>query len=512
LVVEGRSRGDLEQLGQAELVGLVLELLVRVDDLTAANATLRAELVELTASNAKLAGENERFRARLGQSSGNSSLPSSRDTAAERARQAEERKAKRVAATSRTGGPRKAGKQKGAKGFGPKMVATPDVTVEHRPDRCGGCGAGLGPGGGEVVERRQVIDLPEPRPVTTEHQRVVATCGCGTVTSGRFPADVRSPVSYSARVRAVVVYLLARQHIPVARVQETMRDLYGLDVSAGTVDNMYRQAGTKLKGFIAALAALLRTLAVLHCDETTDRVGTATVWMHVVSTSAYTLIHASWTRGYDAVIEMGVLNRYRGVIIHDRLALYWKFKRARHGICGAHLLRDLEEVAVVATQKPWAGGLAGLLVAITRACDDARIAGHARLAPGLVREFTARYDRLVADGLTINPDPPVGVKRSYHSNKAFNLATAFAVHKQPILRFMNDLDTPFTNNQAERDLRPGKIHRKVSGCFRSIEGAQRHAHVRSYLSTTRKHDIPAITALTDLFNDRPWMPPATHPA
>ncbi len=118
----------------------------------------------------------------------------------------------------------------------------------------------------------------------------------GATTSGRFPADVRAPVAYSARVRAVVVYLLARQHIQVARVQETMRDQYGLDVSAGTIDSMYRGAGRKLKAFIAALTAVLRTMVVLHCDETTDRVGTATVWMHVVSTRAYTLIRASWTR------------------------------------------------------------------------------------------------------------------------------------------------------------------------------------------------------------------------
>ena len=493
-MVEGRSRDDLEQLGHAELLGLVLELVARQD--------------ELSAANAKLTAENERLRALSGKSSGNSSLPSSRDTAAERARQAKERKAKRVAATSRTGGPRKAGKQKGAKGYGPKMSATPDATVEHRPHCCSGCGAGLHDVAGEVAERRQVIDLPEPRPVITEHQRLSCRCDFGATTSGRFPADVRAPVAYSARVRAVVVYLLARQHIPVARVQETMRDLYGLDVSAGTIENMYRDAGRKLKAFIAALTAVLRTMVVLHCDETTDRVGTATVWMHVVSTRAYTLIHASWTRGHDAIIEMGVLHRYRGVIIHDRLALYWKFKTAKHGLCGAHLLRDLEEVAVVATQKSWAAGLAGLLVEITRACDDARIAGHARLAPALVREFTARYDALVAAGIAANPDPPRGINRGYYQRKAYNLVTAFATRKQPILRFMNDLDTPFTNNQAERDLRPGKIHRKVSGCFRSIEGAQRHAHVRSYLSTTRKHDIGAIAALTDLFNDRPWMPTA----
>jgi hypothetical protein len=322
-----------------------------------------------------------------------------------------------------------------------------------------------------------------------------------------FPAQVRAPVSFSPRVRAVVVYLLCRQHIPVGRVQETMRDLYGLDVSPGAINSFYSDAARRLRPFIAALVTLLRTVAVLHADETTDRVGTATVWMHVLSTRAYTLIHASMTRGATAIEEMKVLIGYRGVVIHDRLALYWKLTTARHGLCGAHLLRDLEEVAVVASQRCWAAGLAGLLGEINTACGDARLAGHAKLAPTLVRAFTARYDTLVAAGLAANPDPAHGRRRDYHERKSYNLATAFATHKQPILRFMNDLDTPFTNNQAERDLRPGKIHRKVSGCFRSLEGAQRHAHLRSYLSTTRKHDIPAITALTNLFTGTPWMPP-----
>jgi len=214
------------------------------------------------------------------------------------------------------------------------------------------------------------------------------------------------------------------------------------------------------------------------------------------------------TRGLEAVTEMGVLVGYRGVVIHDRLALYWKFRKAKHGLCGAHLLRDLEEVSTVVSQRSWAAGLASLLCEINTACDDARLAGQRRLAPLLVRAFTARYDQLVAEGTAANPEPRPGHKRGYYQRKSHNLATAFATHKKPILRFMNDLDTPMTNNQAERDLRPGKLHRKISGCFRNLEGAKRHADVRSYLSTTRKNDIPAITALTDLFTGQPWMPTA----
>lgn len=483
-MTEGPWPSDLETLDHAGLVVLVRELMV---------------------ANERLVAEVDRLRAEAGKNSGNSSKPPSRDSAAERKRQAEDRK-KRSDAKAGGAGKRK-GKQRGAKGFGPKLTPDPDVVVDHRPAQCSGCGAALNDPG-VVRARRQVVDLPEPVPVVTEHRSHACSCSCGTVTVGAFPDDVRAPVTYTPRVRAVVVYLLARQHIPVARVQETMRDLYGLDLSPGAINNFYTDTAERLRSFIATLVAVLRTVSVVHADETTDRVGTDTCWMHVLSTKTLTLIHASMTRGIDAVTEMGVLAGYRGVVIHDRLALYWKFSKAKHGLCGAHLLRDLEEVATVASQRSWAAGLASLLCEINTAADDARLAGHAKLAPSLVRAFTASYDQLVADGITANPEPRPGHKRGYYQRKSFNLVTAFATHKRPILRFMNDLDTPMTNNQAERDLRPGKLHRKISGCFRTLEGAQRHAHVRSYLSTTRKNNIPAITALTDLFTGHPWMPTA----
>lgn|GEM_PF-1324521 len=136
------------------------------------------------------------------------------------------------------------------------------------------------------------------------------------------------------------------------------------------------------------------------------------------------------------------------------------------------------------------------LVEINHACDDARARQLKTLTPVLRRSFATRYDDLVAQGLAANPEPPSGRKRDALARQSYNLATAFATHKKPILAFMNNLPVGMTNNQAERDLRPVKLHRKISSCFKGQAGAERFAHVRSYLSTTRKNDIPALEALT----------------
>jgi transposase len=480
---------SLAGLSRGQLVELVLAQASMVERLEAELAEMRSKVAEL--------------EARLGQNSGNSSKPSSRDPAAERQRQAEERAERRRRAG---GGKRKRGKQRGAKGFGLQMSANPDVIIDHVPDRCEGCGESLADGDEEGFVARQVVDIPEVTPTVSEHRAHRRRCSCGHVTAGRFPEGVRAPVSYGVRVRAIVAYLLARQHLPGRRVAETMEDCFGLKISTGAIDAIYSEASRRLRGFIAALVALLKALPVLHVDETSDRVGTKNCWMHVVSTGLYTLIHASVTRGPKAIDEAGVLRGYRGVIVHDRLAMYWKLK-AKHAVCGAHLLRDLAKVAVVATQTAWAAGLAALLVEINTACNSARERGLKSLAPQAQRAFAARYDTLVAQGVAANADPPPGRDRDYYQRKSFNLVTAFATHRSSILRYMYDLQTPMTNNQGERDLRPTKLHRKISGCFRSQHGAERFARLRSYLSTTRKNGISAIAALTDLFEGKPWMPP-----
>ena len=477
-------------LSHGELVGLVVKL-------SAENEVLRAEIAALRAEAAK--------------SSGNSSKPPSRDPAAERQRQAEARKAKRSGGSKEQ---RKAGKQPGAPGKTLEMSATPDETVVCEPGCCGGCGGDLSGGALTGTARRQVVEIPEVKPTVTEYQARTRRCGrCGSETAGVFPDAARSStICYGPRLRAVVVYLLARQHIPVARTQEAMADLFGVEISAGAIDSAYADAAKGLKGFLAALIMVLRSLPVLHADETSDRVGTVNCWMHVVCNGTYTLVHASATRGMDAIVQAGVLIGYRGVVVHDRLAMYWKLKSAKHGVCAAHLIRDLAAVAAVAGQSAWAGGLARLLVEINGACDTARERGLKAVSAKSRTTFTARYDTLVSEALAANPDPPQGHKRTRLQRQSYNLAVAFQTHKQPILAYMNNLAVGMTNNQAERDLRPVKLHRKISSCFKSQTGAERFAAVRSYLSTTRKNDIPAIDALTRLFNHNPWMPPQPQAA
>ena len=490
----------------AELEGRVRELTGEVAALQIENARLQVENARLVTENVGLRAEIVVLKAKRPKNSGNSSLPSSRDPVAERQRQATERQNRKRSGAGGTS--RRAGGQPGSPGKTLALTDTPDVTIEHEPDVCGGCGASLKDATVTGIQRRQSIDLPPVVPVVTEHQVITKTCGCcEAVTAGRFPDHVRAPISYGPGVRARVVYLLGRQHIPNQRCGEAMRDLFGVNLSAGTIDAIYTDAARRLSGFITALVATLRGLSVVHVDETTDRIGTRNCWMHVVSTSMFTLIHASATRSIQAVHDIGVLAGFRGVIVHDRLAMYWQFTRAKHQACAAHLLRDLASVAQVATQKVWATNLAGLLVEINTACDQARSAGHKTLAPKHQREFAARYDQYVADGHAATPDPAPGRTRNRLQRDAHNLATAFTKHRASILRYMYNLDVGMTNNQAERDLRPVKIHRKVSSCFKTLAGAERFAHVRSYLSTTRKHDIPAIDALTQLFNNNPWMPP-----
>jgi len=491
----------------------VVMLLTRLAELETLVVALRADNEQLRADNVKLRADNEKLTARVvaltaeaAKNSGNSSKPPSRDPVAERQRQAEERAEKKKRAAGGTA--RSKGKQRGSRGQTLAMTDQPDEVIEHIPDACGSCAAGLADAAVTKIVRRQVIEIPKPAPVVTEHQAQTRRCaGCGSCTTAAFPAGVRAPVSYGPRVHALVVYLLARQHLPVERCAEAMADLFGLKISTGTVDAMYARAGRQLRGFIAGLVAWLATLPVLHADETTDRIGTTNCWMHVLSTGAFTLIHASTTRGWDALDEVGVLPHYRGVIVHDRLALYFMLKKAKHGLCGAHLLRDLAGVAQVRTQADWSTALAKLLLEINEACHDARTRGHRRLAPTAQRAFAHRYDQLVTAGLAANPAPASGRKRNKLEAGSYNLAVAFRDRRSDILRFMRNLDVGFTNNQAERDLRPVKLHRKISSCFKSHAGAERFAHVRSYLSTTRKHNIGALDALTDLFNGNPWMPP-----
>jgi transposase len=212
-------------------------------------------------------------------------------------------------------------------------------------------------------------------------------------------------------------------------------------------------------------------------------------------------------RGVAATDAFGVLPRFKGTLVHDRWAPYWRYQTMRHAICNAHVLRDLAAAAEIATQKSWADAMAGLLVDAKRRCDAARAAGHVTLPARQRSNIRASYDAVVADAMAANPEPPDGRKRNRTEKIGYNLAVALRDHRHEVLRFVDDLTVWFDNNQSERDLRMARLQTKVSGCFRSQRGAQSFVTVRSYIETGRKHGANPFDILLQLFRHDPWTIP-----
>lgn len=441
----------------------------------------------------------------IGRHSGNSSLPPSRDAQEQRESRAERRRAAREAQKEAK---RRQGKQPGAPGAHLAQVPDPDRVVVHAPGECRGCGADLADAPVEDVERRQVFDLPEQRREVTEHRVERRRCICGCRTTAAFPAEARAPTCWGPRVRAYAIYLLVRQHLPVERTAELLADMLGAPVSTGWLATLPKEGAERLSGFMDDLADRVADSDVVHADETGTRVAGAKWWFHVACTVLLTYLAVHRRRGHVAIDEFGVLPRVRGVLVHDRLATYWRYGNARHAVCNAHLVRDLASVTEVASEAPWADAMTALLLDAKRRCEAAAAAGLDALPPGQRAAIRARYNRIVADAFAVNPEPASGRKRNTLEKASYNLAVAFRVHATEILRFTTDLRIPFTNNEAERDLRMAKLQQKISGTFRSEGGAQRFATIRSYVETGRKHGHNPLDLLIQLFNGNPWMIPS----
>jgi len=465
-----------------------------------------AELVELVMAQASmielLMAKVERLEAEASRDSANSSKPPSGDTQARRAQRAD--------AKPKAGG-RRRGKQRGAEGHRLVPVPDPDVRVLHVPRACGGCGADLD--GAEVVggESRQVFDIPEPKPFVTEHTAERRRCGCGRTTAGEFPPEATAPACYGPRLRALATYMLCRQHLPVERCAELLSDVLGVAVSTGWLSGLVAEAGTALVPFVGHLATLVGRSPVVGADETGGRVGVAKRWFHVLSTPALSLIVCHRSRGKEAVADIGVLPGYRGVIVHDGLALYDTLAEASHAQCNAHLVRHLAAVGAVWDQASWTKAMTACLFEAKAAADAARTKGEAAVAGEAAARFEARYDEALAQAFAVLPDGPPPRRRGQggwreHQRQAWNLATRMTERKPDVLRFLTDTRVPFTNNGSERDLRMVKLQQKISGSFQSDHGAEDFARIRSYLQTAAKQNQNLLDVLVQLFTTGPWLP------
>ncbi len=464
-------------------------------------AELEALAAELMATIEQLRRRVADLEAAAGRNSSNSSLPPSGDNAAERQSRQARRQSQRQAAK------RRPGKQPGEPGSTLRQRPDPDRTVLHRPSCCSACGLGLGGAPVTGASRRQVFDLPAAAVEVTEHVSESRRCGCGTVTAGAFPAEASGPAVWGPRVRALCVYLLAYQHVPVARTAELLAAL-GVPVSTGWVAGQSPRAAARLGRWLAGLRLRLSGEAVLHADETSGRVSGTLWWLHVASTTTLTLLVAHRRRGQAAIDEIGVLDALAAssTLVHDRAAMYWNYGTG-HALCCAHLLRDLAGAATVPGQTAWAQAMAAVLLDAKSACDTARAEGRTALRADEHAAVHARYHQALTQALTdasgLGDD---GLDKA--QRHAQNLAGAFFDYEDEILAFTRDLAVPFDNNQAERDLRMTKIHQRITGGWRTPHGIQTFAQVRSYLETGRKHQQNPLDLLYQLFTTGPWPLPS----
>ena len=484
----------------------------------------QARIAELEAENAELRSVNEALTERvrvleeqlalvmgkvadlerlLGRNSSNSSKPPSGDAGATKSARAENanRKARRVMG-------RNQGKQPGTPGVTLAQVADPDQVVVYRPERCRGCDGSLADA--EVVgfTARQVFDVPDPTVIVVEHRAERRRCDCGAETTAGFPSGVSAPACYGPSIKAHGVYLMCGQHLPRQRCAETLADLFGVAVSTGTLDNWMSQAADALGGFISVIGDQLRAAPVVHADETSVRSQKGSLWVHVCSTTILTLLHVG--RRDRATVEAGPLGGYAGTVVHDRLAMYFNYGTA-HVLCNAHILRSLNELTANHKHQAWAQGFIELICDTKNRVEVARTTGQPALSGYRQHKIRKRWDELCGQAARAAPQPPAGI-HLYGTNKdARLLAIALATHRDLFLAYTRDLDLPFDNNQAERDLRMIKLQAKISGEFRSHTGAARFATIRSYISTNRKQNQPLHRHLTDLFTPTgAWLPtPAT---
>jgi transposase len=431
----------------------------------------------------------EELERRLGLNSSNSGKPPSSDGFRKPSRVNNQRE--------KTG--RKSGGQAGHEGTTLRQVGNPDKVIDHYPPVCPGCGGALSVEHAIGHQRRQVFDIPQPVVQVTEHRAHSCWCpACGTQTQARFPAEVTAATQYGATVVALVVYLQAWQLIPEDRLAELMDDVFGVEVATSTIAAMGQRKAQELAGLAEHIEQQVKQAAVKHLDETGYRIAGLLQWLHVASTWLLTCYRTSAKRG-------AMFAGLRGIIVHDFWRPYLTLGGVTHALCNAHHLRELKALMEI-EKEAWARAMYRFL---QQACHAAKLARAPQrsLSPRFLAWLSARYDRILAQGFAFHESlPPLGTglptpRGRIRRRTGHNLLLRLRDHKEATLRFLSDPTVPFTNNQAERDLRMMKVRQKISGGFRSETGAQTFATLRTVLSTARKQGWNILATLT--------TPPAT---
>jgi transposase len=435
------------------------------------------------------------LEARLSKDSHNSSKPPSSDALAKKTR------------SLRVSSGAKPGAQAGHAGKTLKRSGLVDVVIDHPlAQRCHGCGSLLMSAKAQLDERRQVFDIPVARYQVTEHRTWQLRCACGQLHQSRFPEGVTEVVQYGANVRALAVHLSEGQLLPLGRSAQLINQMFGLRLSPATVLAWIGEASARLGPSVERIAQALIDVPVVHADESGLRVASRLHWLHTVACERLTWYGVHARRGIHAIADQGILPRRVATLVHDCWRPYWHLD-CEHALCNAHLLRELTFLHETTGQR-WPKRMIGLLVRAHKRCEAARQDNRTALSARQIRHIVTHYEAILRQAHAHNPHVVPAHKRRgrVKQTQAVNLLRRMREHAAEVLRFVTDLRVPFTNNLGERAIRMPKVKQKISGCFRTLKGAQDFCTIRSYLDTLHKQGHNLFEALRQTFMGNPPSP------
>lgn len=460
---------------------------------------LQQQVQELSQQMVVMQSRIEQLQGRLALNSKNSSKPPSSAGLNKPAP-----KSLRVAGQNPSGG------QKGHAGSTLRKATQPDKIVVHGvPDFCQACHEKLP--FAYVAETRQVFDLPVVKYEVTEHQAMQSICSCGHVHTGEFPCTVSASLQYGPRAQAAMVHFNQNHAVSVQRTAALMKDLFELPVSQATVLKAVQTGADLLQPTVQSIGQAIASANVAHADESGLRVEKKLHWLHVLATDALTWMACHAKRGGQAFASLELLLLFRGVLVHDGWLPYKALVACQHALCNQHHLRELTFIFEVQGQA-WAGDMIELLTYANHQdnlnCADGKTPSYSskkyQLEVGDLRDL---YDAILAQAQTENPLQPASGKRGRpKQSKAANLIGRLRDFSDDVWRFMTQPGVPFTNNLAEQTVRMPKVKQKVSGCFRTLQGAHNYCTIRSYCATMHKQGVNIFESLAAAFNGQTPQP------
>lgn len=442
---------------------------------------LKKENEELKEQNEALLTENASLKERLRHyekpqlDSHNSSIPPSVESLKGQAERRTQTRSLRVPSGKKSGG------QTGHKGTTLLKSEKADETQIHTPGHCTHCGNSLQDIEGDPVETRQSIDVPLPvRPLITDHIIMEKRCTCGHRNRSTFPDHVKPGVSYGVNIHALVAYLSTAQHIPFKRMVEILYDFYGLRMSQGSVSNilnrMRKQGLTKYNEIKQEICSS----PVVGADETGMRLNKKLYWMWVFQNELSTFVFPDSSRGKAAIDVEFPEGLPNSILVTDRHSSYFNMTTDGHQICLAHLLRRLIYLTELDPKQDWSTRMLSLLR------ESIHLQKTTELKKSDIEDIKTRYKDLMEEDIS----------HLCHDFREFR--NGLAPHTNHLFVFLENHNVPYDNNASERAIRPLKVKQKVSGQFKSDEGAAAFCVIHSIMNTAKKKEQDPFLVLREI--------------